>query len=163
MHRTFLTAALVAAVSFEAGCARRPAPLVAPIGAGTEELVARTRQLNQAFAYRDARAIEGLLAPEYVFHYTDHVSRGALQATPNAPRGRWIEKVFDQLTSGPLQASIVDARVYGEMGITITHYKWQGAWNGAGFQYEGYITDTWIRRGGEWRLLASSANLMPSM
>jgi hypothetical protein len=161
MPRHFPAAAL-AAVFFFASCARTPAPLVAPFGAGTEALVERTRQLNVAFAVRDVRAIEKLLAPEYTFHYTDHESRGSLQATPNAPRGRWIEKAFERLTNGPLQASIVDARVHGEMGITITHYKWQGAWNSVGFQYEGYITDVWIRRGGKWELLASSANLMPS-
>ena len=163
MHRTFPTAALVAAVFFCAACASKPAPLVTSFGAGTEALVEQTRRLNEAFALRDVRAIEKLLAPEYTFHYTDHASRGSLQATPNAPRGRWIEKVFDQLTSGPLQSSIVDARVHGEMGITITHYKWQGAWNSVAFQYEGYITDTWIRRGRKWELLASSANLLPSM
>ncbi len=162
MHRNSLTAALIAAVLFCAACAGKPAPLVTSFGAGTEALVERTRQLNQAFAVRDARAIEKILAPEYTFHYTDHAWRGALQATPNAPRGRWIEKAFDQLTNGPLQSSIVDARVHGETGITITHYKWQGAWNGVAFQYEGYITDAWIRRGGKWVLLASSANLMPS-
>jgi hypothetical protein len=162
IYRRPVTAVLIAAVFFCAACARKPAPLVASFGAGTEELLARTRQLNQAFALRDARTIETLLAPEYTFHYTDHMSRGALQATPNAPRGRWIGKAFDQLTNGPLASAIVDARVHGETGITITHYKWQGAWNGVPFQYEGYITDTWIRRGGKWELLTSSANLMPS-
>lgn len=143
-------------------CARTPSPLVATFGAGTEPLVAAVRQLNQAFALSDVRKIETLLAPEYSFHYTDHESRGSLQATPNAPRGRWIETIFRQLTNGPLQSSVVDARVHRDLGVTITHYHWTGAWNGTAFQYEGYITDNWIHRGGKWQLLSSSANLMPS-
>ena len=145
-----------------AACTRTPVPLVTTFGAGTEPLVAAARELNLAFAHRDVRKIERLLAPEYSFHYTDHQSRGSLQATPNAPRGRWIEKIFDQLTNGPLQSSIVDARVHRDLGLTITHYQWSGAWNGTAFQYEGYITDNWIHRGGKWQLLSSSANLMPS-
>lgn len=155
--------ALVAGIGlFLAACRTAPSPPIESFGPGTEMLVKRTNELNLAFALRDARKIESYLAPEYTFHYIDQDSRGTLQATPNAPRGRWMDKLFDSLSNGPLQASVVDARVIGATGIVISHYKWQGAWNGTAFQYEGYITDTWIRRGEQWQLLTSSANLLPS-
>ena len=121
----------------------------------------KERALNQAFAVRDASAIQELIAPEYAFHFIDgHVS-GSLQGTSIAPRGKWVEDSFRNLSNGPLESSVVDARRVGNVGIVISHYRWSGSYHGAGFQYVGFVTDVWVRRAGSWYLLASHAQLSP--
>jgi len=139
-----------------------PRQPIATFGEGTKELAQKGRELNQAFALRDTAAMERLLAPEYVFHFTDHNMTGTLAGTPNAPRGRWVGEAFTHLSNGPLESSLVDVRIVGDTGIVVSHYRWSGSWDGTGFQYEGYITDTWVRREGQWQVLLSTATLMPS-
>lgn len=60
-----------------------------------------------------------------------------------------------------LSSSIVDARVYGQIGVTATAYEWSGSFWSAAFDYSGYITDVRARRGGQWWLLSSTATAMP--
>ena len=138
---------------------RTSVPSAPNFGPGTDALVAVERELNEAFMQRDARRIDALLAPEYAFHYIDYRMRGSLQATPTAPRGRWIAPFFDKVTGGPLMTSIVDVRRYGDLGVVTTYYDWQGSFMNTPFQYSGHVTDVWIRRGRKWQLLASSTNL----
>ena len=157
MRRFFAAAALL----LFGACSSTSQPKIDGFGPGTEQLLEHAREINQAFAVRDAKAIEALLAPEYTFHFVDRTVNGTLRAVPNAPRGRWIDSVFSKLSNGPMQSSIVDVRVYGDIGIVINYYKWSGAWSGQPFQFEGHITDVWVRRGRKWQLLVSTSTLAP--
>jgi hypothetical protein len=47
----------------------------------------------------------------------------------------------------------VDVRIYRDLGVVVSYYKWG--------QYEGYMTDVWIRRARRWQLLVSSADVLP--
>jgi hypothetical protein len=147
----------VAAVS----CQTPPPPAVSPFSAGTEELVAKSKELNRAFTARDAKAAEALLAPEYTLHFIDKNMRGSIAPAPNAPRGKWLADLFSRLSNGPLEWNLVDARVYGNLGVVVTYYRWSGTRDGRHFAYEGYITDVWIRRSNRWQVLESHADLLP--
>lgn len=144
-----------------AGC-RTAAPPVSPFGAGTEEIVAKSRELNRAFTAGDAAVAQALMAPEYAFHWVAPKMHGRLMSTPNAPRGKWSEELFQRFRGGPLEWSTVDARVYGNLGVVVSHYRWIGSWDNQSFTYEGYLTDIWIRRSGRWQVLESHASLVPA-
>jgi hypothetical protein len=159
---SLIVASILAALMAASCRTAAPPPPIATSGEGTKELAQKGRELNQAFALRDTAAIERLLAPEYVFHFIDQNMTGALAATPNAPRGRWVGEAFAHLSNGPLESSVVDVRLVGDVGVVVSHYRWSGTFNGTGFRYEGYITDTWVRRQGEWQVLLSTATLLPS-
>ncbi|HVR41503.1 MAG TPA: nuclear transport factor 2 family protein [Thermoanaerobaculia bacterium] len=156
--KTFV-AAIACLVIF--ACRTAAPPPISPFGAGADDLVKRTTELNQAFALRDSAKLETLMAPEYQFHFIDHRMMGTLQATPNAPRGKWAADAFAQLSNGPLEASTVDVRVIGDVGVVVSHYRWSGTYRGEGFRYEGYMTDVWVKRLGRWQVLVSSASLLP--
>ena len=151
---------LVLTLLFLAAC-RTAAPPALTFGEGTKELTASARALNQAFAVRDTAAIQRLLAPEYGFHFIDNNMHGTLAATPNAPRGQWVGEMLGRLSNGPLESSLVDVRVVGNLGVVVSHYRWSGSYSGVGFRYEGYITDVWVLRDGKWQALLSTATLLP--
>lgn len=142
------------------GCRTAPPP-VSQFGAGTEELVKRQNEFNQAFSLRDAAKLESLMAPEYTFHFYMQDVTGSARPAPNAPRGKWSGDLFARLSNGPLEWSLVDARIHGGLGFVVSHYRWMGAFDGRSFLYQGYITDVWIRRSGTWKILESSASLLP--
>ena len=131
------------------------------VSRGTEELIQSEKDFNAAFTLKDEAALERLMAPDYSFNYIDKNMRGRLQATPNAPRGRWAADMLKHLSNGPMQWSIVDSRIIGgNTGVVVGYYKWIGAWDAQPFEYEGYITDVWVRQGGKWKIVMSSANVL---
>lgn len=127
----------------------------------TDELVQRTEEFNTAFSLRDADRLQRLMVPEYTFHYIDQSTVATLRAIPNAPRGKWPAELLRRLSNGPLEWSLIDARIVGNIGIVVSHYRWSGSLSGQAFRYEGHITDVWVRRQGEWRILLSTADLLP--
>lgn len=127
----------------------------------TDELVQRTEEFNKAFSLRDVDALQKLMVPEYMFHYIDQSTIATIRAIPNAPRGRWPADMFARLSNGPLEWSVIDARIVGNFGIVSSYYRWAGSFNGQSFRYAGYMTDVWVRRRGEWRILFSTADLLP--
>jgi ketosteroid isomerase-like protein len=151
--RPCVVAALLAL--FAVGCR------TTPISRGTDELLRAEREFNAAFTLKDTATLERLMAPDYSFQYIDTTMGGTLQATPNAPRGRWAAEMLKHVSNGPLRWSIVDSRIIGgNTGVVVAHYKWIGTWDSRTFQYEGYITDVWVRQGGKWKIVMSSANAM---
>ncbi len=129
-------------------------------GIGTEDVVARTREFNAAFTLRDAAALQALMAPDYTFHYIDQSVSGTLRALPNAPRGRWPAELFGRLSNGPLTWTLIDSRVIGSVGIVVSRYRWIGAVSGQPFQFEGYMTDVWVRRHRKRQLQLSTADIL---
>jgi ketosteroid isomerase-like protein len=127
----------------------------------TEELIRLEKELNAAFTLKDAAALERLMARDYTFHYIDTNMNAKLQATPNAPRGRWAAEMLKRVSNGPLEWFPVDARITGDTAIVVGRYKWTGAWDAQAFQYEGFITDTWVRQRGTWKILLSTATVNP--
>lgn len=117
-------------------------------------------EFNQAFAVRDVARVKSLLSDNYVLHFTDREMTGSLLDSPIAPRGQWIVDAFNDLSNGPLEWGMIDARVVGDVGVVVSHYKWSGTFRSKGFQRDGYLTDVWVRRGGRWQLLLSSTTLI---
>jgi hypothetical protein len=122
------------------GC--RTAKPVEGFGPGTEPVMARARALDQAFLENDQRALDDLLAPEYTFHFIDH----DMTARANAPRDR-------KAAGPPMSSSPIDVRVYGRLAVVVSHYTW--------LNYEGHVTDIWLRRHRKWQLVSSAADLLP--
>lgn len=118
------------------------------------------REFNQAVSLRDAAKIRSLLAGEYILHFTDRDMTGSLLSSPIAPRGQWVIDALADLSNGPLEWSIVDGRVIGDVGVVVSHYRWSGSYRSKAFNREGYLTDVWVRRGGRWQILLSSATLI---
>ena len=127
---------------------------MAAFGGHSKDLTNRVRELHEAITHRDAQKIESLMWPEYIFHFNSPGTRVAL--SPPAPRGVWLAKAGADLTNGPLLWSAVDTRIYGDFAIVVSRYHWQGAYRGQAFDYEGFITDVWLSKNGEWKLLSGN-------
>jgi len=129
----------------------------------SDPLVQRTIEFNKAFSTRDAETLQRLMDPEYTFHYIDQASNATLRAVPNAPRGRWAAGLLQKLNAVPMEWALIDARIVGNTGIVVSHYRWWGTFGGQSFRYDGHLTDVWVKRHGEWRILLSTSDLLPSV
>ena len=144
------------------GCRSAPLPAVNSFGAGSKELLRRSHELNTAFATRDTAKFQSLLAPEYTLHFIAPALRGEMPAMPFAPRAKIVAKFFADLSNGPLEWSSVDVRVYGDFGVVTSHYRWRASYKSSPFDVEGFITDVWIQRDGEWKILNSTVDVLPA-
>ena len=151
---------LIIAPVMLSGC-RSAGPSVPHRGPGTDVLEQHARELNDAFRDGDLRKLRSFFAPDYYFFFTDHNVSGSLQTMPNAPRGRYSAKFLEKLSGGFQAYNIVDVRVYGDFGVVVAHYEWRGSFMGESFDYQGHITDVWVRREDRWWILSSSASLLP--
>ena len=153
-------ALVVGAVFLGVACQHQVSPRVEGFGAGSKDLLARARELQQAITLRDSAKAESMLAPEYTLHFIDRYMQGSLQKSPGAPRGKWLADAFKHVSNGPLEWAINDVRVYEDIGVVTSHYRWIGTYYNQGFQSEGFITDVWLYRDGRWQLLSSTADFL---
>lgn len=127
------------------GCSSTP-PASKVLGAGSDALVARAEMLNRAVARQDFRAVQSLTAPEHTLNYPARDVFGLPPRAPYAPRGIWMGKVFPRLSKSSLEWTLLNARVYGNLGVVTLDYRWEGTLDHRFFTVDGRITDVWIRR-----------------
>jgi hypothetical protein len=175
-----LAALVLAATGLAAGCRRESAPPPAPAPAieatpapppaapveppavspaavpSAEEFQRRETAWAQALANKDAAALERLLAPEFFI-----TGVGSTIEDPVGGRAEWLQSVAKY--PWPVHA-VADVRVAAVGDTAVVKCVWSGIYPANSLTPEGgvlqlLITDVWVRRGGDWVVLARHTSL----
>jgi ketosteroid isomerase-like protein len=107
---------------------------------------------NEAEKHKDAKAIDGLLAP--TFSYTDSdgnlMNKAQYLASITAAGYRPDQIVNDSMEVHPYEHAVVVTGTYRE----------KGADKGKAYSRRGRFTDTWVREKGGWLCAASHETLI---
>lgn len=111
-------------------------------------------QLNRLIMAGDAQAIEPFYATEFVLTASDGSRKD---------RARMLSEVASPaLHFSRNQTEQVQVRVLGNTAVLTGVLHQTGSWQGKPFDYRFLVTDTWVRQGDRWVLLAGHASLIPS-
>jgi uncharacterized protein (TIGR02246 family) len=103
-----------------------------------------------AYEQRDAKAMEAIVADDFTITFTD----GSIQTKKQIMM--WINEPRNPNTpSNKLYTEDVLARVYGETVILIGRVITEWQQNGKTVREQNRYTDTYVRRGGRWQVVAS--------
>ena len=151
--RAMFTIALVAGMSAVSGAAEAPG-LKADRKPDTERRLVKFEQdWNEAFKNRDKTALASLCADD--FQVTDDEGKVEDKAHYMEDAARHVKIVTYALSS-------MTARAYGDTGVVL------GQWTGTVAAEEGNVeltfrfTDTFVRREGRWRAVASQMTRVPT-
>jgi len=126
--------------------------------AGFSNITAQTgserevRQLERAWldAYEqhDSKAMEAIVADDFTITFPD----GSIQTKPSI-----LASLKQSRSSPPLKfyTEDVQARVYGDTVILIGRVVTEWQQNGKAMKEENRYTDTYVKRGGRWQVVAS--------
>lgn len=116
-----------------------------------QELIDREREWMEAGKRKDMAALERIVGADYVYTASGHGRQS---------RERWMEivAVYDLERFSFLD---VDVRLYGDVAVVLSRYEQQATVSGARRSGEFLITDVWVRREGEWQVVARSSILLP--
>ena len=107
---------------------------------------------EQAQLKGDAAALGALLANGFV-------------STSNTGEVHNKTEILDRLKSGALklQTSKLDdlrVMVFGDAAVVVGHWQGKGTEKGKPFDEAERFTDTWVKRAGQWRCVASQGTLI---
>jgi hypothetical protein len=131
-----------------------PALMLAQTRTSTDvaRILALENAWNDAEMNHDARSLELLIADTFV--YTD--DDGAF-----LNRSEWLNEIRKQVDQyEQLANSGVAVIIYENAAVVTGEYKEKVKIKGKTVLRSGRFTDTWIRRSGEWKCVASQATLI---
>lgn len=119
----------------------------ADIGRSVED---RIRSLEQDWAdairTRDSARLERLVAPEFVVSSAD-------STRPPLSRAIWMENTLRRLRVDSVRVRPARVTVRGDTAVAVLDFVWAGQFMTAPpFRDSSTVTDTWVRRAGEWRV-----------
>ena len=128
-------------------------PIVPPgVVTFLKEITTLEEDWIKAVIRRDAGAFNRLLAPEFIYTEDDRVyDKDQLI--------REVTKGADTVTAGRNEDLVI--RVHGNTAVATGWLVLIGHSNGKRFERRYRYTDTWVRTGGRWRVLAAQDYLKP--
>ncbi len=112
------------------------------------ELIRLSREwMDVALFKDDEKRLEELMAPEFSLQAFD-VSRAP------QPRAAWLATRKTALKVHDFAYTSINARVYGDVGIVYSAFRWSGQMRGVEFQDSGVMVDIWQRRNGKWQVVS---------
>lgn len=118
-----------------------------------EILVELEQQWDAAFARQDAKAIEPLLADEFIATYSDG-TRG------DKARELALVSTFDQQVDSRVLDDFI-VKVYGNTAVVWFTQKMTGPKQGKPLTLTHQYVDVWIVRDGRWQCVASQSTRVP--
>ena len=120
-------------------------------GDDQSRVIAMEKAWNQAFKFRDGKALGGMLDDSVVLVNDD----GSLES-----KGRFLTEINKADPSANQQAepASINVRVFGNVAIATGVFRQSGIEkNGKAFVRQNRFVDTWIRDGDSWKCVAASA------
>ena len=123
-----------------------------PNNSDQSKLIALENAWNQAQLNRDAKALESLVADDFI--YTDY--DGTVLDRP-----AFLEDLKDPAYKTTLVANDdVKVHMYGNTAVVFGAYHVKGNYKGKPVEHFGRFTDTWIYLPRGWQCVASHTNLI---
>jgi len=117
-----------------------------------DRLIALENAWNQAQLHHDAKALNDLVSPSFV--YTDYDGTVMNKA-----------QFLVDLRDPSYRATLItneNMRVfpYENVAIVVGRYHTKGVYKGKQFEHYGRFTDSWIHQNGKWQCIASHTSLL---
>lgn len=127
------------------------APVVAQDNGSVEsKIIAMEKAWNQAYKFRDKRALGEILHDSIVLVNDD----GSLQSKGIFLAGVDAAKPSDQQQAEPESIAV---HVFGDVAIATGVFHEKGVENGKAYVRRNRFVDTWVNRNGAWVCVAASA------
>ena len=141
---------LIVAAACQIRAAAPPPSESAAAAVGSRSVEDSVRSLEQAWAdavrTRDSASLERLVAPEFAVS-------GADATRPPVARAVWMENTLRRLQVDSIRLSPAHVTVRGDTAVATLRFVWAGRFMTAPpFRDSSELTDTWIRRAGEWQV-----------
>jgi ketosteroid isomerase-like protein len=104
-----------------------------------------------AMLNHDSAMLIKLMSPDYQLHSWDGKSA--------VPRERWIFNLLNRLRITKWEQTNIHAKVYGNVAVVNSLYKWTGTHTDRPFESEGFLTDVWIKVGNNWQVMSRSSGI----
>jgi|SRR5580704_1219690 ketosteroid isomerase-like protein len=120
------------------------------VGSPESKIIALEKAWNQAYKYRDKKALVEILHESMILVNDD----GSLQS-----RGVFLAGVDAAPTSEGQQAEpeSISVQVFGDAAIATGVFRKMGIENGKLYVRRNRFVDTWVKRNGSWVCIAASA------
>jgi hypothetical protein len=117
---------------------------------GKVRVLALETAWNEAESHRDAKALDGLLAPTFAYTDADGSFMDKQQFLASIRGG----------SSSQIANEGMKAESYGNVIVVTGSYREQGTENGKPYTRRGRFTDTWVEKDGQWLCAASQETLI---
>jgi ketosteroid isomerase-like protein len=116
------------------------------------KLVMMERMWNEAQVNRDARALDGMIGPQFVdTEYDGEVS----------DKVKFLADIKDpQFKPASMNIQDVKVSMYGDSAVIIGPYHAKGTYQSKPYEHVGRFTDTWVFTDGRWQCVASHTSLL---
>jgi ketosteroid isomerase-like protein len=119
-------------------------------GSAESRIIAMEKAWNQAYNFRDKKALGQMLQSSLVLVDDD----GSLQSKGIFLASFDTAKPSDQQQ---LEAESISVHVFGEFAIATGVFRRKGVENGKAYTRRNRFVDTWVRSNGSWECVAASA------
>jgi ketosteroid isomerase-like protein len=122
-------------------------------GSVESKIIAMEKAWNQAFKFRDKKALGEILHDSIVLVNDD----GSLES-----KGGFLNIVESAKSSDDQQAEpeSIGVHVFGDVAIATGVFKEKGVENGKSYVRRNRFVDTWVNKNGNWVCVAASATPM---
>ena len=123
-----------------------------PAREAASRILALENAWNQAEVKQDARAMDLLLADDFVYVDEDGSSK---------TKGQWLAQVksgadhYEQLSNSGMRV-----RLFGDVAVVTGQYHERLRVGGKVVVHSGRFTDLWIQQAGQWKCISSQSTLM---
>lgn len=103
--------------------------------------------MDAALVRKDQKRLREIMAPEFTLQIWD-ASRAP------QPLEAWLDTLEHRLDHVQFEYSGLNARVFGDVAVVYSRFWWKGTIDAKPFADAGFLADVWVRRQGQWRVLA---------
>ena len=111
-----------------------------------EEIGALEQRFADAILAKDLDTLKVILAPE--FRLVGVRSTG----TSDMPREAWFAGL-GRMTFSHFEPTVSSVEVFGDMALATVEGSWTLQFDGRQIAENFYVTDVWVRRDGDWRIV----------
>ncbi len=103
--------------------------------------------MASALLHRDETKLRELMAPEFTLQIWD-ASRAP------QPLAAWLDMLRGRLEGIEFEYAGLNARVFGDVAVVYSRFRWKGTIDGTPFADSGFMADVWTRTAGRWQVVA---------
>ncbi|MGI8476707.1 MAG: nuclear transport factor 2 family protein [Thermomicrobiales bacterium] len=100
----------------------------------------------------DREALERFLGAEFMLQAPD---------LGRVPRQAWLDAAMGAYQIREFEIGEIDTQVYGEIAVMRAKSRQVATWAGADRSRVFYLTDVWILRDGDWRVVSRHSSYAP--
>ncbi|HWI90287.1 MAG TPA: nuclear transport factor 2 family protein [Flavisolibacter sp.] len=126
--------------------------LVAACGQNTQTMSNDLTQLEndwmRATMKKNKAVLEQLVAPEFTVTGMKYLDSAAVT------RSMWMQNTMQDLKIDSVHFLNMKVTTTSEVGIVRAEFFWSGAYAQSKFADTTFFVDTWVKRGGDWRVVS---------